>query len=129
MKHTVFLSGKLIMNNNNYFFIILMSFLCRSHDFRPSYSLLHELRAILPSNVPFLACSATVTAKMRKECIEKLDMCDCEFVSHSPDRPNIIYRAKRQTTIEEDLCSVIDTLKTHLVNAIPVQTCLPHSRR
>lgn len=96
---------------------ILLCFVCRSHDFRPSYGRLHELRAILPNVVPFLACSATVTPKMRKECVEKLDMCDCEFVSHSPDRPNIIYKVQRQTTIEEDLLFVIDSLKTHLNKA------------
>ena len=63
-----------------------------------------------------MACSATVTPQVRKECVEKLDMTDCEFVSHSPDRPNIIYRVKCQSNIE-DLSSVINALKTHFINA------------
>ena len=96
-----------------------MCALCRSHEFRLSYGHLHELRAILPSEVPFLACSPTVTPHIRKECVEEPDMIDCKFVSHTPDRSNIICRMKRQSSIKEDLSSVFNALKTHHINAPP----------
>ena len=35
----------------------------------------------------------------------------CEFVSYSPDRPNICYKVTRQTIVEEDLQSILSSLK------------------
>ena len=66
---------------------------CRSGDFRPMYGRLHEIRALIPREVPFLACTATIThIRIRQECIEQLDMSGCEFVSFSPDRPKYFLR-------------------------------------
>ena len=89
MKLTVYLNGKgttIIISNC---FTTHCYALYRSNDFRPMYSRLHEIRALIASTVPFLACSATVTPTIRQDCIEKLGMCGCKFVSISPDRPNI----------------------------------------
>ena len=83
----------------------------RSNEFRPAYSRLHELRALLPIDVPFIACSATVTPQIRRDCTKKLDMDGCEFVSYSPDRPNIFYKVARQTSIEEELQLLLSSLK------------------
>lgn len=75
----------------------------RSSDFRPTFSRLHELRAVLSCGISIMALMATVTMAMRKDVIERLDMQGCLFLSASPDRPNITYRICQRTTLEEDM--------------------------
>ena len=41
----------------------------------------------VPKYTPFMACTAT--QNVRHEVMRSLEMVDCEFVSTSPDRPNI----------------------------------------
>lgn len=103
----------------NYFILFSSNcylYIYRSKEFRPTYSRLHEIRALIPREVPFVACSATVTPSIRQECIEKLDMCGCELVSFSPDRPNIFYKVIRQSDIESDLGPLLSTLQVQLIN-------------
>ena len=74
---------------------------------------LHEIRALVPKGTPFLACTATVTRSIRREVIQNLEMVDCEFISTSPDRPNIFYEVHPRTEIDTDLKDVISSLKEH----------------
>lgn len=46
----------------------------RSDSFRPTYARLHKIRALVPSGVPLLAATATVTKAVRDDIIGKLDM-------------------------------------------------------
>ncbi len=45
------------------------------------------------------------------------DMGGCEFVSNSPDRPNIFYEVRPYTDIENDMHSVLSSLKEHKTQA------------
>ena len=55
---------------------------CRSKDFRCTYGKIHEIRALVPQGIPFMACTATVTKSVRDEMITLLDMKGCEVVPH-----------------------------------------------
>lgn len=90
----------------------------RSHDFRPSYGRVHEMRAFVPRGTPLLACTATITHDMRQEIVKSLEMSEYEFVCCSPDRPNIFYEVVPRTDIETDLQHVVKQLK-ELKNAAP----------
>ena len=79
-------------------------------DFRPPYDRLHELRALVPRGIPFLAATATATPAVRREVIHLLDMRGCEFVFNSPDRPNIYYEVRERTDIEADFQPLVDSL-------------------
>ena len=84
---------------------------CRSKDFRPAYGRLHEVRALIPQGVPYLACTATITRSVREEVERNLDMSNCDFVCTSPDRPNIRYEVCCRTDIETDMHSLVASLK------------------
>ena len=81
--------------------------ICRSNNFRPSFSALKDLRAFMPSCILMLATTATVTVRdyiivtMRDYIIDMLDMAGCLIVSKSPNKPNICYEVVRNKTIEE----------------------------
>ena len=81
------------------------------HTHRPTFSRLHELRALLPYGVPTMALTATVTNEMRKDVIERLDMQGCSILSASPDRPNILYRGFNRTTLEEDMAHIVQDVR------------------
>ena len=83
----------------------------RSKDFRPSYSRLHEIRALIPPLSPLLACTATVTKSIRDEVIKCLEMDGCEIISKSPDRPNIFYKVLRLTDMDSDLKPYLESMK------------------
>ena len=89
----------------------------RSCDFRPSFSSLHELRALLLSGTPMIAVTATVNAK---DIIQELDMNGCTFIYASPDRPNICYSVKLRMDLSTDLTHVLDDLKTKSIKAMRV---------
>lgn len=96
----------------------------RSSDFRPTFSRLHELHALLPCGVPTMALTATVTNVMRKDVIERLDMEGCSVVSASPDRPNILYRVCKRTTLEEDMAHIVQDVRINNIKASRVITCI-----
>ena len=75
------------------------------------YGRLHELRALVPHNTPYVACTATAIRSIKKEVISSLEMCACETVMTSPDRPNIYYEVHARTDIGNDLQFLIDHLK------------------
>lgn len=77
------------------------------------------MRALVPKDTPFMACTATVTQKVRHEVMSSLEMIasGCEFVSTSPDRPNIFYEVRPRTDVDTDLKFVINSLREQKVNA------------
>ena len=83
--------------------------LYRSKEFRPIYGRVAEIRALVPSGVPMLALTATVTDLMRKDAITSLDMEGCEIVSLSPNRTNIF---KHQSDIEMDMAHLVSSIQT-----------------
>ena len=68
--------------------------------FRPSFARLHELRALVPSGIPMIVLTATVTPQILANVITQLDMEGCECVSVSPNRPNIFYSVSNHTDID-----------------------------
>ena len=93
-------------------------YICRSSDFRPSYTRLHEVRAFVPHGVPMLAATATVTDVMRRDIVDKLDMNGCKMVSESPNKPNMFYAVQRRSeNIEDDFSSVVDDLNANSIEA------------
>ena len=91
--------------------------MCRSGSFRPSYARLNEIRAFVPSGVPMVALTATVTKTVRDDVISKLEMCGCQLVSLSPNRDNIYYDVVRRSTIESDLEEIVESLRVQLSKA------------
>ena len=89
----------------------------RSKDFRPAYSRLAELRALVPSRTPFMACTATATRSDKMEVLESLEMGGCVEVSASPDRPNIYYEVRARTDFETDLEGVLSSLSMLAIHA------------
>ena len=67
-----------------------------------TYGRLHEIRAFVPSGVPFLAATATVTPNVRDDVINKLDMKGCEMVRVSPECPNVYYSVQARSRIGND---------------------------
>ena len=65
----------------------------------------------MPKDTPYLACTATVTRKVREEVVRNLEMLDCEFVCASPDRPNISYQVSRRGDMENDMAQIVTCLK------------------
>ena len=92
-----------------------------SKDFRPAYSRLHELRALVPSGVPMMALTATITKFMLASVKVELNMPECRLVCLSPDRPNIYYEVKERTSIEADFDGIIEDL---LQNSIKTKRVL-----
>ena len=92
-------------------------FIFRSRDFCPAYGRLHEIRALVPQGTPYLACTATVTRSIRQEVVNSLEMVGCEFISVSPDRPNIFYEVRVRTDIETDMQMLLDSLKKYKASA------------
>ena len=64
-----------------------------------------------------LAATATVTKEMRLDVMEKLDMKGCEYISASPNKPNIMYRVCERTSIEDDLAFLAEDLRENHINA------------
>ena len=71
----------------------------------------------VPSGVPMMALTATVTNTMRKEVITSLDMEGCSLVLESPNRENIFYAVCRRTTIEEDFSYIVTNVRVNSIIA------------
>lgn len=77
------------------------------HDFRPCYRCLRQLRSLIPSSVPWAACTATATAQVRADVARNLDLKGSPVaeVILPFDRCNLRYsvitRARRMGEFEE----------------------------
>ena len=59
--------------------------------FRRAYRKLGDLRSFLPSDIPFVALTATATHSTRKDIIHSLGLSKAVAISVSPNRNNIMY--------------------------------------
>lgn len=89
---------------------------CRSKEFRPTFAHLAEIRSLLPSGTPCMACTATATRSVRKEVIESLEMQGCVCISVSRDRPNIFYVAKGRTDTQTNFQDLAASLRENTMN-------------
>ena len=96
--------------------------ICRSKDFRPAFTELAGIRALVPLNTPLMACRATATPSIRKEVASTLEMIEYVTVCMSPNRPNIKYHARRKSNIN-DFARLLSTLREMLVLTPRVIVC------
>jgi ATP-dependent DNA helicase RecQ len=79
------------------------------HDFRPEYRQLGLLRGALPG-VPIGAYTATATEQVRRDIEEQLRLDRPQVLVGRFDRPNLIYRVRRRTSMSRQ---VADALEQH----------------
>ncbi len=65
------------------------------HDFRPDYLILSQLKSNFP-NVPISAFTATATAQVKNDIVQKLNLNNPLLVQKSFDRPNLFYQIERK---------------------------------
>ena len=87
----------------------------RSGSFRPEYSRLGEIRALLPPGAPVLAATATATKAIRDDVCRKLEMAVCKVVFVSPDRENIYFEVFTRTDIHEDMSPLLEELRANKI--------------
>ena len=61
------------------------------YDFRPDYLLIKELRNVVGDNVPFIALTATATAKVAEDIMETLGFRERNLLKSGFERPNLAY--------------------------------------
>ena len=89
--------------------------ICRSKDFRPVFTELAGIRALVLPNTPLMACMATATPSTRKEVAFTLEMIEYVTVCMSPNCTNIKYHARRKSNIGHDFARLLSTLREKLV--------------
>ena len=87
-----------------------------SGSFRPEYSRLGEIRALLPPGAPVLAATATATKAITDDVCRKLEMAVCKVVFVSPDRENIYFEVFTRTDIHEDMSPLLEELRANKIN-------------
>ncbi len=80
------------------------------HDFRPKYRGLGFLKEAFPG-VAIHAYTATATERVRRDIAQQLRLENPEVLVGSFDRPNLVYKAERQTDKLHQVCAVIDRHK------------------
>ena len=93
-----------------HYVVALLIVLLRSGSFRPEYSRVGEIRALLPAGTPMLAATATVKKAIRQDICRKLVIVTCKLVCASPDQPNIYYEVVRCTDMEQDMYPLVEEL-------------------
>lgn len=79
------------------------------------YGRINEIRALVPSETPLIALTASVTKPMRLNISRRLEMSESKFIFVSPDRPNIFYQVFPRTDIAADLYGVVAELNTYTI--------------
>ncbi|KAI8093469.1 P-loop containing nucleoside triphosphate hydrolase protein [Halteromyces radiatus] len=92
------------------------------HDFRPEYSLLGSLRPKFP-DVPWMALTATATARVQKDIIQSLCMERCQVLKQSFHRTNLIYQVIRKTSTKEYRQDMRDFIKSFGPTATGIVYC------
>jgi ATP-dependent DNA helicase RecQ len=72
------------------------------HDFRPDYRRIADLREHFPA-LPFIALTATATARVRADIIERLALRDPHVYVASFNRPNLTYRVTHKSGAADSL--------------------------
>lgn len=93
------------------------------HDFRPDYKLLGEVRVKFPG-VPVMALTATATENVKVDVIHNLGIHNCEVLSQSFNRPNLIYEVRSKGKAKDVLDSIASTIKTFYSNQSGIIYCL-----
>lgn len=65
------------------------------YDFRPAYLKISRLREIKP-DVPVLALTASATARVKEDIVDKLELSDAQIISGSFERENLAYSAWKE---------------------------------
>lgn len=79
------------------------------HDFRPDYLSLSQIPALFP-NVPVAAFTATATAKVQDDIINRIGLRSPYKVRASFNRPNLFYEVRQKEKVEHQ---ILDFLKGH----------------
>eukprot|EP00300_Choanocystis_sp_HF-7_P004118 c13145_g1_i1.p1 GENE.c13145_g1_i1~~c13145_g1_i1.p1 ORF type:complete len:697 (-),score=117.56 c13145_g1_i1:106-2040(-) len=79
------------------------------HDFRPAFRRLAKIRESLPG-VPFIALTATATAKVQRDITEQLRFQDSVLLSGSFNRPEIFYSVVYKEALPSVLNHLVDFL-------------------
>lgn len=87
------------------------------HDFRPEYSQLGEVRRRL-GNPPTIALTATATADVRGDIIERLGLKDPTVVVTGFDRPNLRYESRAVAKVKEKKYELIELLQKEPGSAV-----------
>ena len=87
------------------------SYFFRGDDFRKEFSKLGDLRGFFPTNVKFMALSATMSKKTRRDVIRILGMHKPVVIAKSPDKPNLVYSVYEKSEMEEVFDGLIEELR------------------
>ena len=88
-------------------------FTCRGDQFRLDFSLLGQLRSVIPDRVRFIATTATATIATFTVVRDRLFLKDPKIVAMPPEKANIYYSVKMNPNFEEYLSTVTDELTCH----------------
>jgi len=80
------------------------------YDFRPSYLRIASLRAVLP-NVPVLAVTASATAVVEADIIEKLELEDCIISRQSFERANLSFSVFKVDSKINKLAEILNNVQ------------------
>lgn len=84
------------------------------HDFRPEYRNLNRLKNIFPST-PFIALTATATAKVREDIIEQLSLKKAKTFIFSFNRENLNIKIINKKDAFSKLVNLLDKYKNESV--------------
>jgi len=79
------------------------------YDFRPSYLLIANIRE--GRAIPFLALTASATAAVKKDIVEKLQLKSPAFFQRSFERPNISFAVRHTENKERKLLDVLQKIQ------------------
>ena len=94
--------------------MLLVSY--RGSDFRQDYSLLGELRSLVPEGIPFIALTATatsvITSRTKIAICKSLHLCKPFVVKSLPNRMNITYSVmKVKNSVTDNFSWLTDKLE------------------
>lgn len=86
------------------------------YDFRPPYLEIAALRSILAPKTPFIALTATATAKVQEDIVEKLELTNPNIFKSTFEKPNLAYQIKQTQNKQNDLIAILEKNKgSHLI--------------
>ena len=86
--------------------------LCRGETFRKAFSLIGEVRSLLPDTVRIMALTATATTATRTAVCKLLGMVHPSIISRIPNKVNIKYVVHTDNTLEEAFTPIVEELRS-----------------
>ncbi|HEY5919841.1 MAG TPA: ATP-dependent DNA helicase RecQ [Chryseolinea sp.] len=80
------------------------------YDFRPSYLKIASLRILMP-DVPVIALTATATAEVRGDIVEKLELKNAEIFQKSFARDNLSFVVRKTENKEKKVLEILQKVK------------------